>query len=157
MRALALGAAAALLAGCMKDVPGTDVHFAGAHRTGEYPNLNIRPRAAATQFSSGEVNAGKAGLRARQSAAERQGAMPHESQRERLRVLAVGNPDRAADTTGSLTAATGEARSTADIARAAQAQPPAAPHRSQRERLRALAASHGAEAIEAIENSTADE
>jgi hypothetical protein len=88
VRLLWLAAVAVPLCGCAsfdaEPVPG-------ARREGNYPNLNIRPKSAATQFTDDEAASDRAGLAAMKDVVTQEGATPHESQRERLEELAANH------------------------------------------------------------------
>lgn len=76
------------LAGCMSPVSDEDLRVEGARRTGTYPNLNIRPRAATAQFAPAEADSDRAGLTALRETVEEEGENRPESQERRLRELA---------------------------------------------------------------------
>ncbi len=86
---------ALLLASCSNaDFDGA---VEGARRTGEYPNLNIRPESAAPQISPDEAGADRAGLTAFREAIAEEGADRPESQRESLEALREGHAKRVID------------------------------------------------------------
>ncbi|MBX3531830.1 MAG: hypothetical protein KF849_14565 [Rhizobiaceae bacterium] len=92
MRFLWLAAVLAPLCGCANfdadPVPG-------ARREGNYPNLNIRPKSAAAQYSDAEAGSDRAGLSAIKDVVAAEGATPHESQRERLEELGASHGQKA--------------------------------------------------------------
>lgn len=94
--ALVLALASVLpLGACMSPVSEEDTHFEGARVTGAYPNLNIRPEAAATRYSRAEASSDRAGLTALRETVEEEGETKHESQQERLRELGATHGQRA--------------------------------------------------------------
>ena len=87
-------AAAAAACGCSTDSQQYAEPVAGAANTGTFPNLNIVPTAAATQFTPEETAAKLAALRAAQHRPPPTGVETPEARKRRLKLLA----DREGDT-----------------------------------------------------------